>query len=660
MAGNTNNDDDNTEDAKAKAAKAKADADADAKAKADADAKAKADADAKAKADANATSTTSSPLAPASSTLAPTTTPTTALTPVGGSATPVARPELTIEELYRKQQENEDKLSANEEKSLQNIEESDEKKAAIERETEEKKAEIDLKKGKLVAPQLQQVPYKPATQTSPAEQWGSMVMIFAMLGSLFTRRHATTALNAAAAAMNGFNQKNDAASKQALEEFKVANANMLKAAEFQQKAYEDALKGYDTEEKLAEIAGTKKEKEIDANVKAVNSALQHTNLEIIREQNGLQGVLRALDLEKKNAASIAEMTARTEKLQREAKQKDDIKVLLDSQEYRDASPQERAAMIDKINGDTKHSDALAKADAQLKRGGKITPDEVDSIAEAMASFNYPIPTSSKMSSDPNLRAALIKAQQLHPNLIADGIARQKDLLDIESGQTSKTIKSLDVADNHIQSFLKALADKPTTGDVATLNRWASSLSKAVNGPAQVKFDVVAEVVANEVVKAVQGTGTSGALADREAMKKIFSNALSGEAGEAVAEELQDLLNGQRLGIVQEKGRFFTPEQIFGNKKGATVRKYAEENGGLDTFPSNALQQPGRTMDQMRAIIDPDRKPVSDGAKAYLDYVRKKHPEYKDMSDDALIKYYEENKDKLEEEMAKINAQSGVK
>jgi hypothetical protein len=643
MPDNTNNADDNTEDAKA------------AKAKADADARAKADANATSTnaTSTNATSTTSSPLTPAAPKLAPTN---TVLTPEGGSA----RPELTIEELYRKQQENEAKLSANEEKSLQNIDESDEKKAAIERETEEKKAEIDLKKGKLVAPQLQQVPYKPATQTSPAEQWGSMVMIFAMLGSLFTRRHATTALNAAAAAMNGFNQKNDAASKQALEEFKVANANMLKAAEFQQKAYEDALKGYDTEEKLAEIAGTKKEKEIDANVKAVNSALQHTNLEIIREQNGLQGVLRALDLEKKNAASIAEMTARTEKLQREAKQKDDIKVLLDSQEYRGASPQERAAMIDKINGDTKHSDALAKADAQLKRGGKITPDEVDSIAEAMASFNYPIPTSSKMSSDPNLRAALLKAQQLHPNLIADGIARQKDLLDIESLQTSKAIKALDVADNHIQSFLKALANKPTVGDAAVFDSWASSLSRAVNGPAQAKYGVVADIVATEVTKAVQGTGASGALSDRDTMRKIFSNALNGEAGEAVAEELQDLLNGQRLGIAQAKGRFFTPEQIFGNKKGAAVRKYAEENGGLDTFPSNAQQLPGKTMDQLRAIIDPDRKPVSDGANAYLDYVRKNHPEYKDTSDDALIKYYEENKDKLEEEMAKINAQSGVK
>ena len=59
-------------------------------------------------------------------------------------------------------------------------------------------------------------------------------------------------------------------------------------------------------------------------------------------------------------------------------------------------------------------------------------------------------------------------------------------------------------------------------------------------------------------------------------------------------------------------------------------------------------------------FDPDRKPVSDGAKAYLDYVRKKHPDYKDVSDDTFIKYYEENKDELEEVMAKINAQSGVK
>jgi hypothetical protein len=533
-------------------------------------------------------------------------------------------PMSPMDAFTKKQEEYERKITANEAQEQQNLADAAAERAKSQKQTADEMGEIQLKKGLLKAPELQQIPYKATKPTSMVEQWGSSAMMFAMLGSLFTRRSAVTALNAAAGAMTGFKERDDAAAKQNLEEWKIANANMLKSAEFQRKAYEDAFKGYDTEEKLAQIKGTAKEKEIDAKVKAVNLALQHTNAETIRMQSGLLGQLRLLDTEKKTADTLALQTqrfveqqrvndarvaateARTKKLEAEVKQKEDAKALLASDAYAKADPATRATMMDKITGDTKHSDMLAKAEAQMKRGGKIQPEEVDAVAQAMADFNYPIPSSTKMSSDPNLRAALVKASQLHPNLAADAIARQKDLIDIESGQTSKTIRSLDVADNHINSFLKALANKPSTGDVGALNNWAASLSKAVNSPEQAKFDTVAEVVANEVVKAVQGTGTAGALADRLALKKIFSNALSSEAGEAVAEQLTDLLNGQRLGIAQEKGRFFTPEQIFGNKKGGALRAYAEANEGLDTFPSNAYQQPGKTLEEVRKVVDPDR------------------------------------------------------
>jgi len=69
-----------------------------------------------------------------------------------------------------------------------------------------------------------------------------------------------------------------------------------------------------------------------------------------------------------------------------------------------------------------------------------------------------------------------------------------------------------------------------------------------------------------------------------------------------------LLNGQRLGIAQAKGRFFTPEQIFGNDRGAAVRAYAEESIGLDAFPSNAYQQPTKTLEELRKVGYTDGKP----------------------------------------------------
>ena len=570
------------------------------------------------------------------------------LAPNAPPAPALAPQQLTIDDLIKKNQEIDAKVQANEDKIQENLEKGETEVAKSKLSVDEKEGKIDLKEGLLKAPTPQEIPYKAPNPTSPAEQWGSMAMLFAMLGSMFTRNPAVTALNAAAAAMNGFNQKDEAAAKQSLEEWKVANSNMLKAVEFQQKAYEDALKGYDTEKKLVRIAGTKEEQEINARVKAVNSALQHDNLELVRSQRGLVDVVRLLDQEKNNLvkanewqikldeaitkhkedleqrdkiaeeklaeqkrandARIAEEQARTKDIETKTKAKEDIKELLGSEKYIKASPLERALMVDRINGNTKASDNYEKAQARLKAGGKVQPEEVDSIAEAMADFNYPIPSNSKLGTDPNLRAAFEKAAKLHPNLMADSVARQRDLIDIESGRTSLTLKALDVADNHIQSFLNALKNKPSAGDVAALNRWASFLSKSVNGPDQIKYEVVAEVIANEIVKAVQGTGTTGALADREALRKIFSNALTQESGATVAETLNDLLNGQRLGIAQEKGRFFTPEQIFGNKQGAALRAYAEERGGFDTFPSNAYQHPGKTLEEMRPTVYGDKPP----------------------------------------------------
>jgi hypothetical protein len=611
------------------------------------------------------------------------------LQPAATSPVAPAQPS-PVDALIKKQQESEAKVQANEDKIQENLDKAEAEKAKAEVDTAKKMGEIELKKGLLKAPTFQEIPYKSPRPTSPAEQWGSIAMLFAMLGSMFTRRPATTALNAAAAAMNGFNQRDEAAAKQSLEEWKVANSNMLKAVEFQQRAYEDALKGYDSEEKLLEIAGTKKEKEIDASVKALNSALQHTNLETVRNESGLLGVVKLLDQEKQNLvkgqewetkfkaqeadkkaaleekdkiaeARLAELTrandariaqeqARTKKLETETKAKEDIKELLGSKKYIEASPEKRALMVDQINGNTKASDAYEKAQAQLKRGGKVQPEEVDAIAEAMANFDYPIPTGTKMAGDPNLRAAVEKASKLHPNLMADSVARQRDLTDIESGRTSLTLKALDVADNHIQSFLNALKNKPSAGDVAALNSWASVLGKSVNSPEQATYATVAEVVANEVVKAVQGTGTTGALADREALRKIFSNGLDEKGGAAVAEALNDLLYGQRFGIAQEKGRFFTPEQIFGNKQGAALRAYAEGRGGFDTFPSNAYQHPGKTLEEMRPTVYGDNPPPAaekelgpadfKTAKDYIAQFRKDHPgQEKNYPDADLIEYY---------------------
>ena len=108
-----------------------------------------------------------------------------------------------------------------------------------------------IKRQQLVPPEAKPIPYKPTKPTNLIDQYGSIAMIFAMLGSLFTRNHAITALNAATGVLNGFKEGDKEAAKQNLDEWKIANENLLKFADFQQKVYNEQLKNIDSSDALA-------------------------------------------------------------------------------------------------------------------------------------------------------------------------------------------------------------------------------------------------------------------------------------------------------------------------------------------------------------------------------------------------------------------------
>lgn len=95
--------------------------------------------------------------------------------------------------------------------------------------------------------------------TSLAEQWGSPAMFLAMIASAFTRTPLTNALNAGAAVMKAYQQRDYDAANSAYKEWKDANDTALKLHEIQAHSYEDALKviresaGDDRKDAIAEL-----------------------------------------------------------------------------------------------------------------------------------------------------------------------------------------------------------------------------------------------------------------------------------------------------------------------------------------------------------------------------------------------------------------------
>ena len=182
------------------------------------------------------------------------------------------------------------------------------------------------------------IEYKSPKPTSLVEQWGSVAMVFAMLGSLFVRNHATTALNAAAAAMNGFKQGDEAAAKQAYENWKAANENAIKAQEFQTKRYDELLKGL-KERQLAQKTITSEElaayrAEIAA---AATSFKDDVMLAAASDKSDLNGMKMTMDLLRQQLTTeqVKKVSGQVEKQREEEAGNAEFKRMVDAGELED-------------------------------------------------------------------------------------------------------------------------------------------------------------------------------------------------------------------------------------------------------------------------------------------------------------------------------------
>ena len=157
-------------------------------------------------------------------------------------------------------------------------------------------------------PEFKPIPYKKPKPTSIAEAWGSSAMIFSLLASLFVRQHSTASLNAAAAVMNGFKQNDEKAVKESLEEWKIANENVQKAAEYQQKAYDDLIKKYGLESKSVNELNARQRAELNAEWNATNRSFSNQTNIAIHERDGLLAAIRDQDMAKLRAVKLQKIT----------------------------------------------------------------------------------------------------------------------------------------------------------------------------------------------------------------------------------------------------------------------------------------------------------------------------------------------------------------
>lgn len=159
----------------------------------------------------------------------------------------------------------------------------------------------------MTPPKFEPVPSPTVKSTDPKEMWGSSAMWLAGIASLMTRTPLTTAMNAAAGVLKGYRDGDVAAANQAFQTWKVASENAVKAHEFEQESYKEALGDLDRRtqfrERQSSTEAAADERERVAQLNAVGRSLQDTFMAHVKSTEEAQ---RMLEARERHADSMAE------------------------------------------------------------------------------------------------------------------------------------------------------------------------------------------------------------------------------------------------------------------------------------------------------------------------------------------------------------------
>jgi len=167
------------------------------------------------------------------------------------------------------------------------------------------------------------------------------------------------------------------------------------------------------------------------------------------------------------------------------------------------------------------------------------------VAKLIANYEAP-PLNGYALRTPQGQAIMAQVQQVNPSYDATTYATKQQARErFATGKQGDTVRSLSVATNHLDQLSQALGELRNYGTPA-LNRVANFLSKQWGNPSVTNFDSMREVVGDEVVKAILGSG--GAEGDRDAIKAAFETANSPKQLMGVIEKYQGLMGGQLSGL----------------------------------------------------------------------------------------------------------------
>lgn len=492
-------------------------------------------------------------------------------------------------------------------------------------EAKKKIAAYDAEAGKLTMPELKAAPPPVSKPTDPISQWGSAAMIFAALGSALSRRHATTALDAASAVLTAFKAGNKEKADLEYKRWQGEQANVQQVANFQMNAYKAAIGELDKKRTEAVREGKAKD---DATAKARAEALAHAFEDPAMLQASRTGGLAAMaDLQEKRAEEARKLKVAGSKIEQQYEIQRKVHEVVASEEFRNpATTRERKIQMLAEAGEPNAVKALSAAPPKLsaaetraKLGESPLNDNQKHSALEMAAGNIRAPSLTDPMRDAKIKEAddISKSLGLGGYNEGDFATRRAALQDWvkPGGAGGKAILAFNTVPHHLE-LASSMIDKLPTGDPRLANPLLNFFNVQLGDTAVTSWDTARHVITDEVVKSV--LGTAGGVADRDKFEKILLASNTPEQLRDNIEVVKRLIGGRVMaarylftgaGLPAEKfDALLEPEtkKVF---QAELDKSRAELGGGGATAPAEVgapkSVEPG---------AKPEGKPPVDGAK----------------------------------------------
>jgi hypothetical protein len=200
----------------------------------------------------------------------------------------------------------------------------------------------------------------------------------------------------------------------------------------------------------------------------------------------------------------------------------------------------------------KASNAVAWANnAETKRRNDIMegdPQQIEATAQLIANGKMP-PPSGFAAARPIAQSIMARVAQINPDYSAIDYNTAKSAEQaFAKGPEAQKIRSFNVAISHLDT-LGQLSDALNNGNLQLANKVGNYFATQTGSPPVTNFNAAKEVVANEIVKAIVGSG--GGVGDRDKAQAAVSAANSPAQLKGVIDTYQTLMAGQLGGLKQQ-------------------------------------------------------------------------------------------------------------